>query len=520
VKTNVARRSSDRQPNMLRHASSVLQHSQNQLPVLQAVGGAAKMAAQYTADFKDAMDGGSTATEATAVAASHLEAAQSQIDASAQSTLWNLQNQYQVSAAITGEQKIQAQQQATYNQLVHEGASTQVASQVASQQAINASAAASAQVYKQAYELRKNSLSIEQEVAAALSHESIDQAKMAVAVNAQAAGAQAYADAMALGANSAAATAISTATTASYIDKATVALNRQVAALQAADDASANALTAAVKWQGEHLSNGKEAWPAGAQYTSEGGNPNFNSMLREQARQESLGIGGLVDNAFQGGNITTALNTAKNAPNSYGADPSLAAAMAKHGYDLTAILGPQRSNIDDKMTAVDNLTQLQNAQTTDKGTQVSNLQSEMAWLNTLPETISRDQKIVSLQQSIDSLKNATDANTAAVNATLNPLYSQGHSALPQIGYFHAASGLDMVAQGPSSGDQVPFHAMVNGGERIQIGPASKGGASQGGNSAPSITQYFDMRGVSTNNARRSQRQFAQGFGQMAAAASR
>jgi hypothetical protein len=74
-----------------------------------------------------------------------------------------------------------------------------------------------------------------------------------------------------------------------------------------------------------------------------------------------------------------------------------------------------------------------------------------------------------------------------------------------------------MAQGPTSGDQVPFHAMVNGGERITITPPGK--TTNDNSKQTTIVQNFDMRGVSTSNARRSQRQFAQGFGQTASAMS-
>jgi hypothetical protein len=165
---------------------------------------------------------------------------------------------------------------------------------------------------------------------------------------------------------------------------------------------------------------------------------------------------------------------------------------------------------------VSNLYDLKNSQTSDKGLQISNLQSEMAWLNTLPETIARDQQITSLQQSIDQLKGAVNANTAA---TLNPLYSQGHGALA-IGYYHAANGLDGVAQGGTPGvDSVPIHIMAMPGEPIKVGAA----AIAANNNTPQpaqpsvVVQNFDFSGTNTNNARRSRRQFAQGFGQTAAA---
>jgi hypothetical protein len=93
--------------------------------------------------------------------------------------------------------------------------------------------------------------------------------------------------------------------------------------------------------------------------------------------------------------------------------------------------------------------------------------------------------------------------------------------MPQIGYFHAASGLDVMAQGPTSGDQIPFHAMVNGDERIRITKAGQAGNDNGSRGGTQVVNNnnFVFNNASTSNARRSQRQFAQGFGQIAAAGS-
>lgn len=184
--------------------------------------------------------------------------------------------------------------------------------------------------------------------------------------------------------------------------------------------------------------------------------------------------------------------------------------------DVLSAMRTQQFSDGPDISTVGSLYDLKNSQTNDVSVKRANLQEEMAWLQTLPETIARDQSIISLQQAIDQLTNATDANTAATSATLNPLYSQGHGALA-IGYYKAAGGLDLMAQGPTSGDQVPFHAMVNGGERITITPPGK---SSNDNSRQVINNNnFVFNNTSTSNARRSQRQFAQGFGQMAAAGS-
>jgi hypothetical protein len=167
------------------------------------------------------------------------------------------------------------------------------------------------------------------------------------------------------------------------------------------------------------------------------------------------------------------------------------------------------------MSTVDTLTQQMNSMTKDPSAQAANLQAELAWLNSLPETLARDQQIVTLKQSIDSLTTATNANTAA---SLNPLYTQGAGAL-SIGYYHAANGLDGVAQGGTPGvDSVPIHIMAMPGEPIKVGAPAIAANSNSQPAQQAVQNvYMDMRGMDTNTARRSRRQVAQGFGQIAAA---
>gem|GEM_PF-4588898 len=171
----------------------------------------------------------------------------------------------------------------------------------------------------------------------------------------------------------------------------------------------------------------------------------------------------------------------------------------------------------DNISTVDNLYQLRNAQTNDNNVKVSNLNEEMAWLQSRPETIARDQQIVSLQHSIDQLKTATDSNTAATQATLNPLYSQGHGALA-IGYYHAANGLDGVVGGSGGTDSQAFHAMLTPGERVTVTPpgqAANSNAASGG--PPVVNNVFNIGNGTTSTSRRSARQVAQGFAQSIAA---
>jgi hypothetical protein len=135
------------------------------------------------------------------------------------------------------------------------------------------------------------------------------------------------------------------------------------------------------------------------------------------------------------------------------------------------------------MSLVDSLTQLLNGSTSDKGTQVSNLQSELAWLNTLPETIARDQKIISLQQSIDQLKNSTDGLNSTMGDLLSPYYSQdprtSHIGFRSQGM--ASGGYVDVPGAPSANDNMIATIPVASGERIYVDPMpSKRGVGVGG----------------------------------------
>lgn len=119
-----------------------------------------------------------------------------------------------------------------------------------------------------------------------------------------------------------------------------------------------------------------------------------------------------------------------------------------------------------------------------------------------------------LSDKINDLTKSTDKLNNTMNASLNPLYS-GRGALA-VGYYKAASGLDVIAKGPTSGDQVPFHAMVNGGERIKIIPAGQQGNTSNDNSKTVINNNSFVFSGSKSTERRSARQAAQGFGQMVA----
>ncbi|MCW2110273.1 phage tail length tape measure family protein [Bradyrhizobium elkanii] len=536
-------------PELTQQTALQLDKLQSQLPVIQAIGGEAQRQAQYVATVNDLMAQGKSLADATALAAQQETNARAEAVAQAQAKTQALNDSIAIMNAglgLQGEEKsliegaVAARQ--AYNNVLRDTGSQQEALNQAiavqaqyEAQAAQVSQQESVQKLKQAQQEadREDQIWKMNQRAVQASQDQVDLAKAAgTNMEASVKAAIAYRNAIDQGATATQAAAISANTLeANLIQAAKAAASLEQAAVQDLNSKISGAVYDSAgnlvginngTGGGSPSTGGRPSYfnTDGKQYTSVGGDPRLDQFLRTQAKQENLGISGLVDTAYSGGDLVAALKAVKNAPNTYGADPVMAASLARKGYDLNAILGPQRSTIDDKISQMDTLVQLQNAKTNNKDEQVANLKAEMDWLQALPETISRDQKIVSLQQSIDQLKNATDANTAATAATLNPLYSQGHGALPQIGYFHAASGLDVIAQGPTVGDQVPFKAMVNGGERIRIEtPAQQAENDKGSRSPPIIEQHFDFRGTQSNS-RRTARQFAQGFGQSAAAMSR
>jgi hypothetical protein len=459
--------------------NNVVAGLQDQRSVIEAIGGAAKMAAQYAADYAAQLRAGKDPADALAIASEKLANAQAAANASAQAQTWTLQNNLAVAQAWTASGQMLAQQQATYNQLVHDGVDSETAGATAAAQYADAKARAVAAGEKLVQSSQDN---LDKITAQGTGMEGVVASSIA------------YRDAIQAGATATQAAAISADTLQASMVQAAQAADR-VAQSEAA--AALSAATAKSKGNPFTTTN-LDPWNVQDQPTGSS-LPLIQTAKGLYPANDARGFA----IAFQQQNGTL------NPPPDLN---QIANSYVSRGDYAGALTDTERLGAN-SMSTVDTLVQNQNGMTSDKGIQTSNLQAEMAWLNTLPETIARDQKLVSLQQSIDQLTSATTANTAA---TLNPLYTQGAGALA-IGYYHAANGFDGVAQGPTSGDQVPFHAMVNGGERIQITPAGQSGTKQSGSGGqPVVIQNFDFRGTQSNS-RRSARQAAQGFGQTAAA---
>lgn len=182
-------------------------NAKNMLPVAEAVGGAARMAAQEQATYNKLVFEGVSPQQAAAQASAERAVSQAQVNSNAKETLLSLKDQSAVASAITGSDKISAQAQATKNQLLRAGVESSIAMQIAATQEGNARAEVTSQVYQQVHLLNQSTELIYAQFNGTQAN-----------VKAQ----QAYTNAIRAGADEAAAAAIQQATYANESAKAWV----------------------------------------------------------------------------------------------------------------------------------------------------------------------------------------------------------------------------------------------------------------------------------------------------------
>jgi hypothetical protein len=406
-------------------------------------------------------------------------------------TLNNLNLQLAVAQQITASGRMQAQAQATYSALVNQGVDASEAQSIASKEFEVSQANATSSVLKQVDALK-------------------DQTKMVAAARsgteAQTAASIAYKNAINSGADSTAAAALKAATLANYMAQSGQSaqslagwLDSMAASLDKFNSTGyslASALSAAkstISWQqGQSMAEQENAQFAGngSQFTPEVmpagplsfvADPNLNVSYRNGGKGRTIDIGATAMA------VQKAL-AAANDPN------AVASSYVSSGNYLGAIRAIEKlqGNNADRVSQVDALTQIMNGMTSDKGAQITNLQSELAWLNTLPETIARDQKINDLTQSIQQLKDSTDSLNSTNRELLSPYYSQDPRT-SKIGFRTqgmATGGEVTVPGGYSAHDNMVAQIPVASGEIINV---RRPGQSAGGsttNQTTTINQTF------------------------------
>jgi hypothetical protein len=136
-----------------------------------------------------------------------------------------------------------------------------------------------------------------------------------------------------------------------------------------------------------------------------------------------------------------------------------------------------------------------------------------------PYTIAQQELLKSLNEQMKSLEEAVDENTDALQAKLDPLFSEGHEYINKlrIGYYKAQHGLEGVVQGPrGQSDSRRFLMDLTPGELVQITPPGEweGRGTQANNdNSRNVTQHltFNFHGNEGQVDRLTARQRAQGF---------
>ncbi len=388
--------------------------------------------------------------------------------------LQTMQNALPVAQAWTEAGRMRAQYEATYLNNLNKGKTAQEATALASkeEELSKASAVASAQKLVQS------------------SQDNLDKIQaQGTGMEGVVASSIAYRDAIQAGATSTQAAAIASNTLQANMLQAAQAADQMA---QSASNAASAAFTASAATNGGAAGNyygghggstgnysADSGYFAGNSQTITGlyANPGAAYLLQQQAADEAAGIQGLVAAAFAKGGTTAALDAIRNAPNSYGSDLG---GTGQNGYNLTAILGPTRSTVADKVSAYDAIVQSQNSQTTDKGVQNSNNLSEIAYLRTLPPDPAVTSKITELTNAINGLTTSTNSLTATNQDLLSPYYTQdprtSHIGFRSQGM--ASGGEFVVPGGYSSNDNMIGTIPLASGEIVSVrrpGESSGGG---------------------------------------------
>lgn len=128
---------------------------QGELAIAQAVTGQERLRAQEAAAYNQLIQQNFEPEQASAQAAGQRAVAQAQINSQAQGTLAGLEDQHRVISATTETEKLRAQEAARYNELTRQGVESGLAASIAAQERLNAEAAITVQLDRQAAAQRR-----------------------------------------------------------------------------------------------------------------------------------------------------------------------------------------------------------------------------------------------------------------------------------------------------------------------------------------------------------------------------
>lgn len=464
----------------------ILQGLTDQLSIAQAVTGIEKINAQYAVDYAQAIRDGATASEAALEADLRRSIALAQVESQAKNALLAMKDQEAVARAVTGVQQMQAQEQATFNNLVRQGVSEETALATAAQQTANAKAAANAEadrlvtnLQNQAQLIRAASEEERDRIRAAqeynrLIKQGVDTQKAGAIAAQMQANSRSERDAreMAQAEQDAARAAQDHARANERAAAAAQAVENAAIAAQAAWDAAA----AALKFIPFYLQDAMAAargtdLMAGLFDSKQGGKSQFNPDGYKFSEQTATGMFG--ENVFGSGGYSIQGENwdfpGRAVPNAQGLEKFVNDALMRDGGDVSGaidkLIDTQGTFLKDKDTSVIQATAQTLARLTnllpDDASKMQAIWRQIQTLNEVPQPgIVQRELIAGLTQQLKDLQEATNKNTDALNAQLDPLFSQGHDYIDKlrIGFFENADGGIMSKFG-----RMPLQHFADGG---------------------------------------------------------
>lgn len=143
------------------------------------------------------------------------------------------------------------------------------------------------------------------------------------------------------------------------------------------------------------------------------------------------------------------------------------------------------------------------------------IKEELEVLKKAPDTLEREELTHALNERLEQLTKAVDDNTDALQAKLDPLFSQGHDFLDKlrIGYYKAAAGLEGIVGGSGGADSQRFVMDLTPGELVQITPPGQQPSKVSNDNSKNVTQHitFNIKDSSSSTGRLTTRQRLQGY---------
>jgi hypothetical protein len=400
----------------------------DQLRAAQAVTGVQKMQAQEQTTYNQLVRQGVEPELAMTMAKKQTAIAQAQINAQAQQQLLNLRNQAGIAAAVTGAEKIRAQQIATTNALLQQGVSLTIATAVAAQERANAEAAVNAAVEKQVISLNESTQLIKAQIAD--TQEQAGEAQKVLGIHEiMVRTQQAYNQALREGADAEHASALAAATYNNLLAQRKMQLVQIEIALQqqAAQEAKAAEAAgyAAATQAGQAFNQKMQSAQASAQQD-----------LYQQVK--SLAAAG----SHSAQNYLSQILDSGYGPAALFGDPAQVMQIIQVAQQEVARLPAHQRNLQalDQLKSLQDEYRLGAAATPQEKAQI---QAQITYENLLKDGVSATvaQQIANQQlaNAMQELSKSVDANTTALQAQLDPIYTEGAAAL-RIGYYGEGSG--------------------------------------------------------------------------------